>query len=180
MCPTLFSYADWPREWRAGKVDAVAVAQLYARGSQWIPSSGLSHLTRKTTPKASPTTSRYGTMADDRVRVHRNLSFERWRSHVRESRSRGSVRGAPRCAPSQAGEFQPVQIRSGRGSARLVASCGAEGEDRGAAYKAGRPAAEPVEPRPGTEGNAGQQSTHRAPDRARATKRWNAYGKPQS
>ena len=35
--------------------------------------------------------------------------------------------------------------------------------------KAGRPAAEPVEPRPGTEGNAGQQSTHRAQDRARVT-----------
>ena len=33
--------------------------------------------------------------------------------------------------------------------------------------KAGRPAAEPVEPRPGTKGNAGQQSTHRAQDRAR-------------
>jgi group II intron reverse transcriptase/maturase len=35
--------------------------------------------------------------------------------------------------------------------------------------KAGRPGAEPVEPRPGTEGNAGQQSTHRAQDRARVT-----------
>jgi hypothetical protein len=35
--------------------------------------------------------------------------------------------------------------------------------------KAGRPAAEPVEPRPGTEGNAGQQSTHRAQNRARVT-----------
>ena len=35
--------------------------------------------------------------------------------------------------------------------------------------KAGRPAAEPVEPRPGTKGNAGQQSTHRAQDRARVT-----------
>jgi len=33
--------------------------------------------------------------------------------------------------------------------------------------KAGRPAAEPVEPRPGTKGNAGQQNTHRAQDRAR-------------
>ena len=31
--------------------------------------------------------------------------------------------------------------------------------------KAGRPGAEPVEPRPGTEGNAGQQSTRRAQDR---------------
>jgi hypothetical protein len=35
--------------------------------------------------------------------------------------------------------------------------------------KAGRPAAEPVEPRPGTEGNVGQQSTHRAQNRARVT-----------
>ncbi len=35
--------------------------------------------------------------------------------------------------------------------------------------KAGRPAAEPVEPRPGTKGNAGQQNTHRAQDRARVT-----------
>ena len=31
--------------------------------------------------------------------------------------------------------------------------------------KAERSAAEPVEPRVGTEGNAGQQSTHRAPNR---------------
>ena len=30
------------------------------------------------------------------------------------------------------------------------------------ANKAGRPAAEPVEPRAGAEGNAGRQSTHRA------------------
>ena len=35
--------------------------------------------------------------------------------------------------------------------------------------KAGRPAAEPVEPRPGTEGHAGRQNTHRAQDRARVT-----------
>jgi retron-type reverse transcriptase len=35
--------------------------------------------------------------------------------------------------------------------------------------KAGQPAAEPVEPRPGTKGNAGQQNTHRAQDRARVT-----------
>ena len=34
---------------------------------------------------------------------------------------------------------------------------------------AGRPAAEPVERRAGAEGNAGQQSTHRAQDRARVT-----------
>jgi len=34
---------------------------------------------------------------------------------------------------------------------------------------AGRPAAEPVEPRPGTEGNVGQQSTRRAQNRARVT-----------
>src|SRR3984957_8830654 len=33
--------------------------------------------------------------------------------------------------------------------------------------KAGRPAAEPVEPRPGTKGNADQQSTHRTQSRAR-------------
>ena len=33
--------------------------------------------------------------------------------------------------------------------------------------KAGQPAAEPVEPRPGTKGNGGQQSTHGAQDRAR-------------
>jgi group II intron reverse transcriptase/maturase len=35
--------------------------------------------------------------------------------------------------------------------------------------KAGRPAAESVEPRPGTEGNADQQSTHRTQSRARVT-----------
>jgi RNA-directed DNA polymerase len=35
--------------------------------------------------------------------------------------------------------------------------------------KAGRPAAESAEPRPGTKGSAGQQSTHRAQDRARVT-----------
>ena len=35
--------------------------------------------------------------------------------------------------------------------------------------KAGRPVAEPVERRPGTKGNVGQQSTHRAQDRARVT-----------
>jgi hypothetical protein len=35
--------------------------------------------------------------------------------------------------------------------------------------KAGRPAAEPVEPRPGTKGNADQQSTHRTQSRVRVT-----------
>src|SRR6476469_6396621 len=35
--------------------------------------------------------------------------------------------------------------------------------------KAGRPVTEPAEPRPGTKGNEGQQSTHRAQDRARVT-----------
>jgi RNA-directed DNA polymerase len=35
--------------------------------------------------------------------------------------------------------------------------------------KAGQPAAEPVEPRARAKGNAGQQSTHRAQDRARVT-----------
>src|SRR6204780_4094665 len=35
--------------------------------------------------------------------------------------------------------------------------------------KAGRPAAEPVEPRPGTRGNADQQSTHRTQSRVRVT-----------
>src|SRR5665648_56544 len=35
--------------------------------------------------------------------------------------------------------------------------------------KTGRPVAEPVEPRPGTKGNADQQSTHRAQSRARVT-----------
>jgi len=35
--------------------------------------------------------------------------------------------------------------------------------------KAGRPAAESVEPRLGTKGNVDQQSTHRAQDRARVT-----------
>src|ERR1700686_5541131 len=35
--------------------------------------------------------------------------------------------------------------------------------------KTGRPVAEPVEPRPGTKGNADQQSTHRAQRRARVT-----------
>src|SRR5208282_3736040 len=36
--------------------------------------------------------------------------------------------------------------------------------------KAGRPAAEPVEPRPGTKGNADQQSTHRTQSRVRVTR----------
>src|SRR6202051_4794791 len=35
--------------------------------------------------------------------------------------------------------------------------------------KAGRPVAEPVEPRPGTKGNADQQSTHRTQSRGRVT-----------
>ena len=35
--------------------------------------------------------------------------------------------------------------------------------------KAGRPVAEPVEPRPGTKGNAGQQSTLRTQGRERVT-----------
>ena len=35
--------------------------------------------------------------------------------------------------------------------------------------KAGRPAAELAEPRPGTKGNADQQSTHRTQSRARVT-----------
>ena len=35
--------------------------------------------------------------------------------------------------------------------------------------KAGSPAAEAVEPRPGTKGNAGQQSTHRTQTRARVS-----------
>src|SRR5271167_2697068 len=35
--------------------------------------------------------------------------------------------------------------------------------------KAGRPVAEPMEPRPGTKGNADQQSTHRTQSRARVT-----------
>jgi len=35
--------------------------------------------------------------------------------------------------------------------------------------KAGRPAAELVEPRPGTKGNADQQSTHRSQSRARVS-----------
>ena len=39
--------------------------------------------------------------------------------------------------------------------------------------KAGRPAAELVEPRPGTKGNADQQSTHRTQSRARVTQALN-------
>ncbi len=35
--------------------------------------------------------------------------------------------------------------------------------------KTGQPVAEPVEPRPATKGNVGQQSTHRTQDRARVT-----------
>ena len=35
--------------------------------------------------------------------------------------------------------------------------------------KAGRPATEPVEPRAGTKGNAGQQNAHRAQDRESAS-----------
>jgi hypothetical protein len=36
--------------------------------------------------------------------------------------------------------------------------------------KAGSPVAEAMEPRAGTKGNVGQQSTHRAQDRARVTR----------
>ena len=44
---------------------------------------------------------------------------------------------------------------------------------------AGQPAAEPVEPRAGTKGNADQQSTRRAQDRVSVSvKRWNAYDRP--
>jgi len=39
--------------------------------------------------------------------------------------------------------------------------------------KAGQPAAEPVEPRPGTKGNADQQSTHRTQTRERVTQALN-------
>jgi len=45
------------------------------------------------------------------------------------------------------------------------------------ANNAGQPAAERVERRAGTEGNAGQQSTRRAQDRDSVSR---AYGKPQS
>ena len=45
--------------------------------------------------------------------------------------------------------------------------------------KAGSPAAEAMEPRAGTKGNADQQSTHRARDRARVSHAPPAYGKPQ-
>ena len=50
------------------------------------------------------------------------------------------------------------------------------------ANNAGQPAAERVERRAGTEGNAGQQSTRRAQDRESVSyhRRWSAYGKPQS
>ena len=45
--------------------------------------------------------------------------------------------------------------------------------------KARRPAAELVEPRPGTKGNADQQSTHRAQSRARVTQALDRVQKPQ-
>src|ERR1700739_2967234 len=59
--------------------------------------------------------------------------------------------------------------------------------------KAGRPVAEPVQPRPGTKGNADQQSTHRTQGRARVIqapggvrraaraypRAWAASGEPQ-
>ena len=46
--------------------------------------------------------------------------------------------------------------------------------------KAERPAAELAEPRPGTKGNADQQSTHRTQSRARVTQAlWTAYEKLQ-
>jgi len=47
------------------------------------------------------------------------------------------------------------------------------------ANKAERSAAEPVEPRTGTKGNAGQQSTCRRRTGKACHRRWNAYGKPQ-
>jgi hypothetical protein len=45
--------------------------------------------------------------------------------------------------------------------------------------KAGSPAAEAMEPRAGTKGNADQQSTHRTQTRAHVTQALNAYGKPR-
>jgi len=45
--------------------------------------------------------------------------------------------------------------------------------------KAEQSVAELVEPRTGTKGNAGQQSTRRAQDRGSVHRRWTAYGKPQ-
>ena len=47
------------------------------------------------------------------------------------------------------------------------------------ANEAEQPAAEPVEPRAGTEGNAGQQSTHRAQNRARVSQALDRIRKPQ-
>ena len=46
--------------------------------------------------------------------------------------------------------------------------------------KAGRPAAEPVERRAGTEGNAGQHSTRRHSTGKACPKRWATYGKSLS
>ena len=43
--------------------------------------------------------------------------------------------------------------------------------------KAGRPVAEPMEPRAETKGNAGQQSTRRARTGQACHRRWTAYGK---
>ena len=45
--------------------------------------------------------------------------------------------------------------------------------------KAGSPAAEAVEPRAGTKGNADQQSTHRTQTRERVTQALNRVRKPQ-
>ena len=47
------------------------------------------------------------------------------------------------------------------------------------ANKAGKPAAEWVEPRAGTKGNTDQQSTRRAQNRASVSQGWNVYGKLQ-
>ena len=59
----------------------------------------------------------------------------------------------------------------------VAAKLANKAEGPSAARPAGEPhAAEPVERRAGTKGNAGQQSTHRTQSREACHRRWNAYG----
>src|SRR5215813_13813481 len=67
-----------------------------------------------------------------------------------------------------AGKLHEPFERAGGG--RAISPTSPDSTARKPMNKAGRPAAELAEPRPGTKGNADQQSTHRTQSRARVTR----------
>src|SRR5664280_2440728 len=80
--------------------------------------------------------------------THKGITSEPGRSHVRPA-------AANRLGPHREGEEpKPMMHEHGKSDSAIVAAKPTN--------KAGRPAAEPVERRAGTEGNAGQHSTRRA------------------